>query len=223
MKILAIEDNQDILDNLFEFLEAKGHVVDAAHDGLSGLHLAATEHYDAIVLDLMLPALGGVELCRKLREQGRIDIPVLMLTARDTLEDKLEGFRAGADDYLVKPFSLPELEARLAALIRRRRGAANRRILRVADLSFDTETLEVRRGETKIELNPTTRSILLLLMQESPRVVSKRRLEYEIWSDDVPDGDALRSHIYHLRTAIDRPFEKKLLKTLPKEGYVLSE
>lgn len=223
MKLLIIEDNQDILENIFEYLEPKGYVLDAAQDGLSGLHLAATESYDAVVLDLMLPTIDGIEICRKLRSEARIDVPILILTAKDTIEDKLDGFSVGADDYLVKPFALPELEARLQALVRRRKGLLGERVLAVGDLSFNTETLEVYRGTTKIDLKPTTRSILLLLMRESPRVVSKQRIEQEIWHDDVPDSDSLRSHIYHLRAAIDRPFATKLLKTLPKEGYRLAE
>lgn len=223
MRILIIEDNQDILENIFEFLEPKGYTLDAAQDGLTGLHLAGTKEYDAVILDLMLPAIDGIEICRKLRSEAHLDVPILMLTARDTLEDKLDGFSVGADDYLVKPFALPELEARLQALVRRRQGKLGARVLQVGDLILDTETFEVFRGETKINLNPTSRSILLLLMREAPRVVSKQRLEEEIWRDDVPDSDSLRSHIYHLRAAIDRPFATKLLKTLPKEGYRLAE
>ena len=223
MKILVIEDNQDILENIFEFLEPRGHILDSAQDGLSGLHLAATEDYDAIVLDLMLPGIDGIEICRKLRIEARVDVPILMLTAKDSLEDKLSGFAVGTDDYLIKPFALSELEARLAALVRRRKGSVSAQVLTVCDLVFHTDTLEVFRGEKKIELNPTTRSILLLLMRESPRVVSKKRIEEEIWRDDLPDSDALRSHMYHLRNSIDRPFPVKLLKTLPKEGYRLGE
>jgi DNA-binding response OmpR family regulator len=221
MKILIIEDNQDILDNIFEYFELKGHVLDAALDGVSGLHLAVTERYDAIVLDLMLPGIDGIKVCKKIRKEARIETPVLMLTAKEGLEDKLLGFSTGADDYLVKPFALPELEARLEAIVRRKNGHGLNSILSVGDLVMDPQTQEVtRRGQT-LSLDRIARAILLLLMQESPRLVSRSRIEEEIWGEDVPDSDTLRSHIYQLRNAIDRPFSVKLLHTIPKEGYRL--
>lgn len=221
MKILVIEDNQDILENIFEYFELKGHILDAAQDGVTGLHLAISNNYDAIILDIMLPGLSGTEVCERLRTQAQVDIPILMLTAKDSLEDKLKGFSTGADDYLIKPFALTELEARLDAIVRRREGKLIDKTLRIADLEMDPQTLVVRRQNLNIDLNRTTRRILFLLMRESPRIVSRAKIEEEIWGDDVPNNDILRSHIYQLRNAIDRPFKRKLLQTLPKEGYRL--
>ncbi|MCB0322941.1 MAG: response regulator transcription factor [Bdellovibrionales bacterium] len=221
MKLLIIEDNEDIIENLFEYFELKSHILDVARDGLSGLHFAATQDYDGIILDLMLPGLDGLEICRKLRQEARSPVPIIILTARDTLENKLTGFAMGADDYLVKPFALPELEARLLALHRRVSGEVGRAVLKVGDLEFNRETLEVTRAGSTIELNHITRSILKVLMAESPKVVTRERLEREIWGDDPPTTDALRTHMYNLRNAIDRPFPTALLRTVPREGYRL--
>jgi len=222
MRVLVIEDNEDMIENIFEYFEPRGHVMDAARDGLSGLHLAATEDYDAIILDLMLPGIDGLEICHKLRKEARSDIPIVMLTAKGALEDKLNGYGVGVDDYLVKPIALPELEAKLLALLRRTRNELGRTIYRVRDLTFNTETLEVMRAGMHLDLNPVTRNILAILMRESPRVVTKKRLESEIWGDQLPDSDTLRTHIYNLRNTIDRPFPEKLLKTIPRAGYRLA-
>lgn len=221
MKILIIEDNQDILENVFEYFELKGHILDAAQDGVNGLRLAATNQYDAIVLDLMLPGIDGIEICNRLRVDVHLDTPILMLTAKDSLTDKLRGFATGADDYLIKPFALPELDARLEAIVRRKRGVLVSKMLQVGDLTLDPQTLEVHRQGVAIELNRISRKLLLILMRESPKLVSRDRIEEEIWGEDVPESDILRSHIYQLRNAIDRPFENQLLQTIPKEGYRL--
>jgi DNA-binding response OmpR family regulator len=223
MHILVIEDNQDLAANLCDYLEAKGHVVDAAGDGITGLHLALINEYDAIVLDLILPGMDGLHVCRKLREEGGKATPVLMLTARDTLEDKLSGFDCGADDYVVKPFALRELEARLKALMRRASGEARRPALQVGDLSYDPGTLQVRRGGRNIELPPIPLRILELLMRKSPRVVWRREIEQEIWGDSPPDSDALRAHMHLLRNAIDKPFERPLLRTVRGIGYQMAD
>ncbi|VFT63087.1 two-component response regulator [Pseudomonas aeruginosa] len=167
MRILVVEDNRDILANLADYLSLKGYTVDCAQDGLSGLHLAATEHYDLIVLDVMLPGIDGYALCRRLREDARRDTPVIMLTARDQLDDRLQGFRSGADDYLVKPFALSELSARIEAVLRRAQGGG-RRELSVADLSYDLDTLEVKRAGKSLKLNPIGLKLLAVLMQKSP-------------------------------------------------------
>jgi DNA-binding response OmpR family regulator len=221
MHILVIEDNQDLAANLYDFLEGKGYQVDAAADGITGLHLALVHDYDAIVLDLILPGMSGFDLCRKLREEAGKDTPVLMLTARDTLDDKLAGFECGADDYLVKPFSLRELEARLKALARRRH-ASLAQVLRVADLTLDLGTLQVQRSGQSIELPPIPLKILQLLLRRSPRVVWRREIEQAIWGDSPPDSDALRAHMHVLRNAIDKPFQRPLLHTVRSIGYRLA-
>ena len=223
MRILVIEDNRDIAENIGDFLEPKGHELDFAADGITGLHLAVTQDYDAIVLDLMLPGIDGISLCRKLREEAKKTTPVIMLTARDRLENKVEGFGAGADDYLVKPFEMKELEVRLLALERRGAGRAVSRILRIGDLEYDPDAESVKRAGQTLDLNPSLRKLLRVLMQNSHRVVTRDELERVLWGDDRPDGDVLRAHIYALRTAIDRPFDTKLLRTVHGTGYRLSD
>ena len=152
MRLLVIEDNQNLVANLFDYFEARGHVLDAAPDGITGLHLASTQSYDVIVLDWMLPRMDGREVLRRLREKQDSGVPVIMLTARDELPDKIAGFRAGADDYLTKPFALPELEVRIEALLARAGGRSRSRVLEVEDLRLDLSTLEASRGGQLLHL-----------------------------------------------------------------------
>jgi len=221
--VLLVEDNRGIAEMVGEFLERRGYGVDYASDGVTGLHLAVTNDYDAVVLDLMLPGMDGLQLCRKLRHDAKKSTPVLMLTARDTLDDKLAGLDVGADDYLVKPFEIRELEARLRALIRRDRRQVSAEVLRVADLTLDTATLRATRGGKDLDLSPIALKLLMILMRESPRVVSRRDIEREVWGDLLPDSDTLRSHLYNLRKAIDKPFSKPLLHTIHSSGYRLAD
>lgn len=220
MRILIIEDNRDIAANLGDYLTDRGHEVDYAFDGVTGLHLAIVNNFDAMVLDLALPGMDGLEVCRKLREEGRKETPVLMLTARDQLDDKLAGFDSGADDYLVKPFELREVEARLEVLSRRGQRVAPRE-LDVGDLHFNLETLTVSRAGKKIDLNPIGLKLLEKLMSASPAVVSRAELEHHVWGEELPDSDSLRVHIHSLRAAIDKPFDKPLLTTRHGIGYSL--
>lgn len=220
--ILLIEDHHDIAAMVCEHLEFRGYEVDYAADGITGLHLAVTGDFDAIILDLMLPGMDGLEICRKYRTEAAGRKPILMLTARDTLEDKIAGLDAGADDYLVKPFELEELDARLRALLRRAADGVASQVLRVADLEFDTGTLEVRRSKRLLTLTPIGLKLLEALMKASPRVVSRRNLEREVWGDVVPDSDALRSHLYNLRKVIDKPFDRSLLHNVQGMGYRLA-
>lgn len=222
MNILLIEDNRDLATNMFDYFEAKGHAMDLAADGISGLHFAATNQYDVLILDLMLPGIDGLTLCRRLRESGRLT-PILMLTARDSLDDKIAGLEAGADDYVVKPFSLREVEARLLALVRRAQVREAGSILKVGNLSFDTGTFKVTRGERTIELPPVPLKLLEILMRQSPRVLPREEIERAIWGDSPPDSDALRAHLYILRSAIDKQADKPLIKTLRGIGYQISD
>ncbi len=222
MRILVIEDNHDIAANLFDFFEAKGHAVDLAGDGLTGLHLATVNSYDAIVLDIMLPGLDGFTLCRKLRQEARLATPVLMLTARDSLDDKIAGLESGADDYVVKPFALREVETRLRALARRAQGELGPVVLKAADLAFDTGTYRVTRNGRAIELPPISLKLLETLMRQSPRAVPRRELEHAIWGDTPPDSDALRAHMHILRAALDGAGEAPLIHTLRGIGYRLA-
>lgn len=221
MRILLVEDHRDIAENIFEYLEPKGHTLDYAGDGEEGLRLALAGYFDVLVLDLMLPGIDGLDVCRRFRRESALNTPILMLTARDTLEDKLEGFEAGADDYLVKPFSLQELEIRLIALDRRARQAGQSAVLKVDDLVFDTQTLQARRASQPLHLSTTTRKLLALLMRNTHRVVRREEMEQELWGDEPPEGEVLRAHIYALRSIVDKPFETRLIHTVHGEGYRL--
>jgi DNA-binding response OmpR family regulator len=221
--ILLIEDNRNLSEMVGEYLESKGFGVDYATDGLDGYRLACENNYDVIVLDLMLPRLDGIEVCRRLRNDAKKATPVLMLTARDTLSDKVTGLDAGADDYLVKPFAILELEARVRALIRRDRRQVSAEVLKVGDLQFDTASLRVTRGGRDLQLSPISLRLLTILMRESPRVVTRRDIEREIWGDGLPDSDTLRSHLYNLRKSIDRPFDRPLLHTVQTAGYRIAD
>ena len=220
MRILVIEDNPDIASNIGDYLSDRGNVIDFAGDGITGLHLAVVNEFDAIVLDLTLPGMDGLEVCRKLRQEARKHTPVLMLTARDALPQKLAGFETGADDYMVKPFALQELEARIQVLVRRSK-PQQARILVVADLSYNLDTLVVVRQTKNIQLNPIALKILQCLMEASPSVVTRQELEMRVWGEELPDSDSLRVHIHTLRAAIDKPFDKPLIQTRHGIGYRL--
>lgn len=222
LQVLIIEDNRALAANIFDYLEACGHRPDAAPDGQSGLNLAIGNRYDAIVLDWMLPRMDGMSVLRKLREEHACRTPIIMLTAKDQLEGKLLGFENGADDYLVKPVALPELEIRLRVMVSRARAsAAAGNVLQVHDLRYDLDRLAVSRGGRAVVLSGTLRSVLELLMRESPRVVRRDRLEQLIWGDVLPEGDLLRSHMHVLRRALDQEGEPKLLHTVTGAGYRL--
>nr|WP_027329034.1 response regulator transcription factor [Marinimicrobium agarilyticum] len=222
MRALIVEDNRDICGNIAAYLEKHSYVLDFAYDGIRAMHLALSNRYDVIVLDLMLPGMDGLSFCRKLRAEGSEGTPVLMLTARDTLDDKLKGFEAGADDYLVKPFALQELHARLQALYKRsHRNTEN--LLTVGDLTMNRSTLQVYRAGQRVDLTPAGMRLLERLMEEAPSVVAREDLETLLWADERPDGDALRSHLYRLRQAIDGPFDTRLVHTVHRIGYRIAE
>ena len=222
MNILLIEDSRDLATNMFDYFEARGHTMDMASDGISGLHFASANEYDVILLDLMLPGMDGLMLCRRMREAGR-NTPVLMLTARDSLNDKIAGLEAGADDYVVKPFALREVEARLLALVRRAQMREGPVMLTVGDLTFNTGTFKVMRGERGIELPPIPLKMLEVLMRRAPNVLTREELERAIWGDSPPDSDALRAHLHILRNAVDKNSENPLIKTLRGIGYQISD
>lgn len=221
MRILIIEDDSDIAANLYDYLENRGHAVDAAPDGITGLHLATTQDWDAILLDLALPGMSGLKLCQKLREEAQRDTPVLMLTARDTLEDKIEGFTNGADDYLVKPFALREVEVRLFALNKRHNRKVTQTVLRVGDIVLDTKTLTVERGGQVIKLPPKCLRMLELLMQSPDQVFSRAEIETAVWGETQADSDTLRTHIYALRRALAAHGAKDAIETIHGQGYRL--
>ncbi|RYD87254.1 MAG: response regulator transcription factor [Sphingobacteriales bacterium] len=222
IRALIVEDNRDISENIAAYLEKHGYLLDFAYEGISAMHLALTNPFDIIVLDLMIPGMDGLRFCQKLRTDAQVSTPVLMLTARDTLDDKLKGFAAGADDYLVKPFALQELHARLQALYKRSHRKADN-LLSVGDLTLNRATLQVHRAGQRVDLTPACLKLLQRLMEAAPSVVTRDDLETLLWADERPDGDALRTHMYKLRHAIDRPFDSPLIHTVHKIGYRIAE
>lgn len=221
LRLLVVEDHRDLAANISDYLGTAGHAVKLTYDGAAGLKVALSEEFDALVLDLMLPRMGGLEICQRLRSAGK-QVPVLMLTALDSVPDKVRGFETGADDYLVKPFALAELKVRLEALARRGGGNPGTG-LQVADLRYDTVGLHATRGGVAIALNPSTRKILELLMRQTHRVVTRPELKQALWGEAPPDDEVLRAHMHALRQAVDKPFEKHLLRTVHGVGYRLAD
>jgi DNA-binding response OmpR family regulator len=217
--VLIVEDQHDIAANIWDFLERRGYEVDHAADGASGLMHAMRGNFDVIVLDLGLPRLDGLDLCRRLREAGR-GTPVLMLTARDTLDDKLKGFAEGADDYMVKPFELKELEARIRALLRHARPATGA-ALAVGELCFDPASMIATRAGRSIPLTRAQAAILELLLRRAPGVVTQHALMEQVWPRQDGDARALHTHIYELRVLVDKPFDRGLIQTVHGIGYRL--
>lgn len=222
IRALIVEDNRDICGNIATYLEKLGYVLDFAHDGVTAMSLALAHPFDVIVLDLMIPRMDGLTFCQRLRADAEIETPVLMLTARDTLDDRLKGFDSGADDYLVKPFALQELHARIRALYKRsHRNADN--LLAVGDLTLNRSTLQVHRAGRRVDINPAGMKLLRRLMEKSPAVVERDELETLLWADERPDVDLLRSHMHKLRQAIDRQFDNPLIHTVHRIGYRIAE
>lgn len=222
MNVLLIEDCQEVAEIIFDYFEGSDIELDYAATGTLGLQLALEQTFDCIILDVMLPGIDGLSLCNQLREKGN-NTPIIMLTARDTNLDIKQGLNIGADDYLVKPFDIEILEARIQSLIRRSAGSGFKSFLTCGALKIDLKNYHVWRGETQIKLNPSCFKILKLLMEKSPAIASRQEIENTLWPDDMPDQDILRKHIYQLRSKIDKPFEQELIQTVPKLGYRISE
>ncbi len=221
-KVLIVEDNREVAGILFDYFESEEVELDYADNGELGLELALEHSFYIIILDLMLPRMNGLTVCEKLRDAGNTT-PVLMLTALDNRDDMLSGFKHGADDYLTKPFDLEILEARLHALIKRYRGTVAETFLEFGCLRIDQKTHLAYRNGIKLTLNPTTYSILELLCKRAPDVVTREELVHLLWQDEAPDNDILRSHIYKLRSQLDKPFASPMLITVPKIGYRLGD
>jgi len=218
MRILIIEDNRRLNDSLRAILEEDGYAVDAAFDGLDGEEMALTPVYDVIILDIMLPGKDGVEVCRSLRNQ-RITAPILMLTARDALDARVQGLDSGADDYLVKPFEMDELRARIRALLRRD-SSVKSGTLQVADLELDPATHAVRRAGQLMELTAKEFALLEYLMRNAGRLVSREKVEEHLWSyDRMVASNVVDVYIRRLRRKLDDPFDTKLLETIRGAGY----
>jgi len=223
MRILVVEDDTKIAAAVKKGLELKGFAVDMVHDGNTGLSYAVDDDYDLVVLDRMLPGMDGIELTKQVREQG-VNTPILMLTARGTIGDKVEGLNSGADDYLVKPFSFDELSARVKALLRRP-AAHTGTVIKVGDLSMDTTSYEVKRGDTPIKLSHKEYSLLEYFMHHPGQVITKDMIINHVWDEEaLVLPNTVEVYIGYLRNKIDRPFPdaKPLLQTLRGFGYKLA-
>lgn len=217
---LLVEDDLDLADATISYLALENIECDYAANGRIGLNLALENPYQVIVLDVAMPIMNGFQVCTELRAKG-CDTPILMLTAKDTITDKLEGFDAGADDYLVKPFDLDELVARITALSKRR--SVQSQLLTLDDLVLDVTKHTVTRAGEAIELSPIGWKILEFLMRESPKVVTKEALIEEIWGEESPDSSSLKVHLFRLRQKVDKPFGKALIQTIHNHGVVIRE
>lgn len=220
LNVLLVEDQLSIAQNIAQYMEAKGHVFDFAANGKQGFELALANHYDLIILDLNLPSMDGLEICQQLREKSERHIPILMLTARDSIDDKVSGFSVGADDYLTKPFVLQELEVRCLALSRRHLLQTSH-TLAVGSLSINRKTKQITREGQQLELHTMGVRILTILAEAYPQVVSRSQLTQKLWGDEPTESDAMRSHIYQLRNVLDKPFSVPMLKTVHGVGFVL--
>jgi DNA-binding response OmpR family regulator len=219
-RLLLVEDDLDMAESVGDFLTRRGWQVQHAVNGALALHLAAAERFAVIVLDRAMPALDGLSVSRILRNGPSAATPILMLTAADSLEERLEGFEAGVDDYLVKPFAPAELHARLSALVRRSTGGADgRSLLRCADLELDPALREVRRAGRRLAVTNMGFSILELLLRRTPAVVTREDIEEALWGDEPPGTDALRSHVFALRAALEEAGGPPLLHTHRGVGY----
>ena len=221
-RVLVVEDEMAIAELIALNLRHAGFEVTVVDNGEDAQTQIDKVMPDLVLLDWMLPGQSGLTLAKRWRGATRTrDIPIIMLTARAQEADKVAGLDAGADDYLTKPFALPELEVRLDALVLRAQGRNPRRRLQVADLVLDLATLEAQRAGQALRLYPACRKLLEVLMRASPAAVTRQQLEFALWGDELPDGDLLRSHIYELRRSVDGPFQQKLIHTLPRVGYRL--
>lgn len=223
MRILLVEDDLKIASFIVKGLRATGYAVDHATDGEEGLHLALTQPYDTAIIDIMLPKLDGLSLIEKIRKE-EIRTPVIILSAKGSIDDRVKGLQTGGDDYLTKPFAFSELLARVQALIRRASGLAEPTRLTIGDLSMNLLTREVARGGRKIELKPIEFSLLEYLIRSAGRVVSKTMIMEHVWNYNFdPQTNVVEARICRLRDKIDRDFDKKLIHTVRGVGYVLKE
>lgn len=220
MKILLVDDNHNVAETIADYLELEGIIIDCAYHGEAALRLIETNHYDVIVMDIMMPKLDGISTVKKLREDYLCGTPILFLTATQGLDDKIAAFTAGGDDYLLKPFAMQELSLRLHALANRgpRQDIG---VLKFADITLDVKTEQVERQGQLIKLSRIQTRILTLLMKRAPAIVSRVEVIESVWGDEPPGSDALRSHIYGLRTALDKGFSESRLETIHGQGYRL--
>ncbi len=223
MRILLVEDDLKIASFIVKGLKATGYAVDHATDGEEGLHLALTQPYDTAIIDIMLPTLDGLALIERIRK-GKINTPIIILSAKDSIADRVKGLQTGGDDYLTKPFAFSELLARVQALMRRAGGISEPTQLNAGELSINLLTREVTRGGRKMELQPLEFSLLEYLMRNKGRIVSKTMIMEHVWDYNFdPQTNVVEARICRLRDKINRGFDKKLIHTVRGAGYVLKE
>jgi two-component system, OmpR family, response regulator len=221
MRILIVEDDSTIAHFIEKGLQQEGFAIDRVDNGIDGLHMVLTEPYDAAILDIMLPGLDGLALLEKMRSSG-VTTPVIILSAKRSLDDRIKGLQSGGDDYLTKPFAFSELVARLHALIRRSTGTAEPTTLAAADLKIDLLTRAVTRGEAAIDLQPKEYALLEYLMRNKGRVVTKTMIIEHVWNYNFdPETNVVEARICRLRDKIDKGYEPKLIQTIRGAGYVL--
>jgi len=216
--LLLVEDNFDLAATIVQYLELEGMTCDHAASGEAGLNLTNENDYDVLLLDIMLPRLNGLDLCQAIRSKGQ-DTPVLMLTARDTLDDKLAGFESGTDDYLVKPFAMAELVMRIRALARKKSGQM--RILKAMGLTMDLNAREAFREGRKLNLTPTGWTILETLIRSHPSVLSRNKLVQAVWGEDIPESNCLKVHMHKLRRQVNGNSDPSIIHTITGHGYAL--
>ncbi|MCG8428610.1 MAG: response regulator transcription factor [Chromatiales bacterium] len=221
VRVLLVEDNAQLAESLDDFLSEQGFELDFAYNGQWALKLAKDNDYDVIVMDVMMPVMDGLAACRALRSEHFDNTPLIFLTARDTLADKLEGYDAGCDDYLVKPFSPEELVCRVNALLKRS-GQPLESIQALGELEINHSLQQVFRQGRQIPLHGIQYELLQQLVKAAPEAVSRSVLEQALWPDEMPDSDPLRTHIYRLRQALDKPFDRALIETVHGRGYRLA-
>lgn len=223
MRILLVEDDLKIASFIVKGLRATGYAVDIATDGEEGLHFALTQPYDTAIIDIMLPKMDGLVLIKKIRQE-KMNTPIIILSAKDSVDDRVKGLQTGGDDYLTKPFAFSELLARVQALIRRAGGISEPTRLNLGELSIDLLTREVTRAGRKIDLQPLEFSLLEYLMRNKERIVSKTMIMEHVWDYNFdPQTNVVEARISRLRDKIDRGFDKKLIHTVRGVGYVLKE
>jgi DNA-binding response OmpR family regulator len=221
MHVLVVDDEIDILTTIADQLSLDNILVDCAYNGIQATNLALENNYDVIVLDIMMPKLNGLDTCQKIRANGCI-VPIIFLTARDTLKDKITGFNAGCDDYLVKPFAMDELLCRIHALSNRtsRQSISQTQF---GELRLDINSMSIYRNDEVLNLNQIQYKLLKHLIVHAPKMLTKEQLTYEIWKDELPESDSLRSHLYQLRKIMDKPYAFEMLETIRGKGYRLVE
>lgn len=220
MKVLIVEDNHHVAETIADYLELVGIDIDCAYHGVAAIEILKNQSFDAIVMDIMMPKLDGISTVQALRNDYACSTPIIFLTAKDTLEDKIHAFEAGGDDYLVKPFAMEELHIRLLALSKRGKRTDVGKIT-FEDMEMDIKAGTLSRQQQLIKLAPIQLKIIALLMKKAPDIVSKNELTEHIWGDELPSSDALRSHLYTIRNAIDKGFDTPRLETIHGKGYRL--